>query len=216
MEFDFDAMPAADRAKILLSTVVPRPIAWVTSLSPEGVPNAAPFSFFNVMGIDPPIVVIGIQSHPENRFKDTGHNILSSTEFVVHLVSEATAEAMNVTCIDAPPGVDELQLAGLETVPSVKIKPPRIKASPVAFECKVHTSLTFSPRQAIVIGRVVHAHVHDQYVLDGERCYIDSPKLKLVGRMHGSGWYTRSNDQFVLERPEWADWVRAGKVADGG
>ena len=176
------------------------------------MPNAAPYSFFNVMGTDPPIVVVGVQSHPEKRFKDTGHNILTSAEFVVNLVSEATAEAMNVTCIDAPPGVDELRLAGLDTAPSVKIKPPRIAASPVAFECKVHTSLTFSPNQAIVIGRVVHAHIHDEYVLDRERCYIDTPKLKLVGRMHGAGGYTRTNDQFVLERPEWADWVKQGKV----
>ena len=212
MQFDFETMAPVDRYKILVSTVVPRPIAWVTSLNHDGVPNAAPYSFFNVMGTDPPIVVVGVQSHSERRFKDTGHNILSSTEFVVHLVSEATAEAMNVTCIDAPPGVDELRLAGLETAPSVKVKPPRIVASPVAFECKVHTSLTFSPHQAIVVGRVVHAHIHDEYVLDRDRHYIDTPKLKLVGRMHGTGWYSRSNDQFVLERPVWADWVKAGKV----
>lgn len=212
MQFDFDAMTATERYKILVSTVVPRPIAWVTTLTPDGVPNAAPYSFFNVMGNDPPIVVVGVQGHSENRFKDTGHNILNSAEFVVHLVSEATAEAMNVTCIDAPPGVDELKLAGLETAPSVKIKPPRIVASPVAFECKVHTSLTFSPNQAIVVGRVVHAHIHDEFVLDPARYYIDTPKLKLVGRMHGTGWYCRSNDQFILERPVWADWVKTGKA----
>lgn len=212
MQFDFDAMTAVERYKILVSTVVPRPIAWVTTLTQEGVPNAAPYSFFNVMGNDPPIVVIGVQGHPDKRFKDTGHNILSSSEFVVHLVSEATADAMNVTCIDAPPGVDELKLAGLETEPSVKVKPPRIAASPVAFECKVHTTLSFSPHQAIVVGRVVHAHIHDEYVLDRARCYIDTPNLKLVGRMHGTGWYSRSNDQFELERPVWADWVRTGKV----
>ncbi len=212
MQFDFDAMSANERYKILVSTVVPRPIAWVTSLTPDGVPNAAPYSFFNVMGNDPPIVVVGVQGHHEKRFKDTGHNILNSAEFVVHLVSEATAEAMNVTCIDAPPGVDELKLAGLETAPSVKVKPPRIKASPVAFECKVHTSLSFSPNQAIVVGRVVHAHIHDEYVLDPARFYIDTPKLKLIGRMHGTGSYSRSTDQFVLERPVWADWVKAGKV----
>jgi flavin reductase (DIM6/NTAB) family NADH-FMN oxidoreductase RutF len=108
---------------------------------------------------------------------------------------------MNVTCIDAPPGVDELKLAGLETAPSVKVKPPRIAASPVAFECRVHTSLTFSPNQAIVVGRVVHAHIGDEYVLDRERCYIDTPKLHLIGRMHGTGTYTKTNNQFQLERP---------------
>jgi flavin reductase (DIM6/NTAB) family NADH-FMN oxidoreductase RutF len=212
MQFDFEAMPAINRYKILVSTVVPRPIAWVTTLTPSGVPNAAPYSFFNAMGSDPPIVVIGVQSHAENRFKDTGHNILASAEFVVNLVSEATAEAMNITCIDSPPGVDELKLARLETAPSVKIKPPRIAASPVAFECRVHTSLTFSPNQAVVIGRVVHAHVHDEFVLDRERCYIDTPKLKLVGRMHGAQWYTKTSEQFPLERPVWAQWLKEGKV----
>lgn len=212
MQFDFDAMPAIDRYKILVSTVVPRPIAWVTSLDGDGAVNAAPYSFFNVMGVDPPIVVIGVQSHPEKRFKDTAHNILRSTEFVVNLVTEATAEAMNVTSIDAPPGVDELKLAGLSTEPSVKIAPPRIAASPVAFECRIHTALTFSPNQAIVVGKVVHAHVQDAYVLDPKRCHIDTPKLKLIGRMHGAEWYTRTNDQFPLVRPEWWEWVKSGKV----
>ncbi len=212
MQFDFEALSPANRGKILLSTIVPRPIAWVTTQTADGVPNAAPYSFFNAMGVDPPIIVIGVQSHPDKRFKDTGANILTSAEFVVNLVSEATAEAMNVTCIDAPPGVDELKLAGLEIAPSVKVAPPRIAASPVAFECKVHTSLTFSPNQAIVVGRVVHVHIHDEFVLDAERCYIDTPKLKLVGRMHGSGWYNKTGDQFVLERPVWADWVKQGKV----
>ncbi len=212
MDFDFETMPSHDRYKILVSTVVPRPIAWVTTINDQGVPNAAPYSFFNVMGTDPPIVVVGVQSHAEKRLKDTSHNILNSAEFVVHLVSEATAEAMNITCIDAPPGVDELQLAKLATIPSVKIKPPRIAASPVAFECKIHTSLTFSPNQAIVIGRVVHAHIHDAYVLDRQRCYIDTPKLQLVGRMHGTGWYAKTNDQFTLERPVWDNWVKEGKV----
>jgi flavin reductase (DIM6/NTAB) family NADH-FMN oxidoreductase RutF len=212
MQFDFETMSQNDRYKILISTVVPRPIAWVTTLDDNGVPNAAPYSFFNAMGTNPPIIVIGIQAHPEKRLKDTSHNILNSTEFVVNLVNEANAEAMNITCIDAPPGVDELKLAKLQTAPSVKVAPPRIAASPVAFECRVHTSLTFSPNQAIVIGRVVHAFVDDAYVLDAKKCYVDTPKMHLVGRMHGAGTYTRTNEQFVLDRPEWADWVKQGKV----
>ncbi len=212
MQFDFDAMSSIERYKILISTVVPRPIAWVTTLTDDGVPNAAPYSFFNAMGTNPPIIVIGIQAHPEKRLKDTSHNILNSTEFVVNLVNEANAEAMNITCIDAPPGVDELKLAGLQTAPSVKVKPPRIANSPVAFECRVHTSLTFSPNQAIVIGRVVNAFVDDAYVLDAKKFYLDAPKMHLVGRMHGAGHYTKTNDQFVLDRPEWADWVKQGKA----
>jgi flavin reductase (DIM6/NTAB) family NADH-FMN oxidoreductase RutF len=212
MEFDFETLAAVNRYKILISTVVPRPIAWVTTLTPDGVPNAAPYSFFNAMGSDPPVIVIGVQAHAENRYKDTGHNILRSPEFVVNLVSEELGEAMNITCIDAPPGVDELKLAGLEAAPSVKIAPPRIAASPVAFECRLVTTLSFGPNQAIVVGRVVHAHILDEMVLNKERCHVDTPKMKLIGRMHGSAWYTRTRDQFPLERPEWKDWVAKGKV----
>lgn len=212
MQFDFETMPKLNCYKIMISTVVPRPIAWVTSLDTKGTPNAAPYSFFNAMGVDPPIIVIGVQRHEQNRMKDTGQNILDAKEFVVNFVSESLSEAMNITCIDAPAGIDELKLAKLGTTPSAKVAPPRITASPVAFECRLHTTLSFSANQAIVIGRVVHAHVQDAYVLDSERCHIDTPKMKLVGRMHGAGTYTRTNDQFVLDRPEWADWVKQGKV----
>jgi flavin reductase (DIM6/NTAB) family NADH-FMN oxidoreductase RutF len=124
---------------------------------------------------------------------------------VVNLVTETTAAAMNVTCIDAPPEIDELRYAGLAPAPSAKIAPPRIAASPVAYECRTETSLSFSPNQSIVIGRIVHAHIDDAYVLDRERSYIDTPKLELVARMHGSGWYTRTRDLFQLQRPVWSD-----------
>jgi flavin reductase (DIM6/NTAB) family NADH-FMN oxidoreductase RutF len=212
MQFDFEAMTANDRYKIMMSTIVPRPIAWVVSLDADGTPNAAPYSFFNGMGSDPPILCIGVLRHPEKRFKDTAHNILETSQFVVNLVSEATAEAMNITCIDAPPGVDELKLAGLETTPSLKVKPPRISASPVAFECVTHTVMNFSPGQAMLIGRIVAAHVADDCVLDAAKHHVDTPKLRLVGRMHGSGTYVRTSDRFRMERPVWAEWMKAGKV----
>jgi flavin reductase (DIM6/NTAB) family NADH-FMN oxidoreductase RutF len=205
MQFDLEALPSSVGEKLLLATIVPRPIAWITTVSPSGVVNAAPFSFFNLMGVDPPIIAIGIQGHGKNRLKDTAENIRSSSEFVVNLVTETTAAAMNVTCIDAPPEIDELRYAGLATAPSAKIAPPRIAVCPVAYECRTETSLSFSPNQSIVIGRVVHAHIDDAYVLDRERSYIDTPKLELVARMHGSGWYTRTKDQFQLQRPVWSD-----------
>src|SRR5262249_10331500 len=149
-----------------------------------GVVNAAPFSFFNVMGHDPPTVVLGIL--PGNgRLKDTATNILERGEFVVNLVSEANAEAMNMTCIDAPPDVDELALAGLTAAPSRHIAPPRIVESPVSFECRTLTSLVTGPRQTIVIGRVLCAHVGDAFVQNAERCYIDTKGLRLIARMHG-------------------------------
>jgi len=209
MLFDMETLEAQNRYKILASTVTPRPIAWVTTLSEDGVVNAAPYSFFNALGHEPPTLALGLLAG-KGRFKDTATNILASGEFVVNLVSEKNAEAMNVTCIDAPPEIDELVLAGLTPAPSHAVRPPRIAESPVSFECRVLTSLVTGPRQTIVIGRIVRAHIDDAFVQDRERCYIDTPALRLVGRMHGSGWYARSTDLFEMTRPSWADWQRNG------
>lgn len=202
MLFDMEALPAPERYKILTATIVPRPIAWITTLSRAGIINAAPFSFFNMMGNDPPTLAIGMM--PQNgRLKDTAANILETGEFVVNLVAEANAEAMNETCIDAPPEVDELALAGLTAVPSYALRPPRIGEAPVAFECRVLTSLVTGPLQTIVIGRVVNAHIDDRFVIDAERRYIDTPGLQLIARMHASGTYLRSTDRFEMVRPSW-------------
>jgi flavin reductase (DIM6/NTAB) family NADH-FMN oxidoreductase RutF len=207
MLFDMETLPQQDRYKILVASVVPRPIAWVTTRSRAGIVNAAPFSFFNAMGADPPTVVLGIMPR-ECRLKDTAANIQETAEFVVNLVSEANAEAMNITCIDAPPGVDELELAKLTPVPSVAVAPPRIGESPISFECRLLAALVTGPLQTIVIGRVVRAHVDDAFVLDAKRCHLDTPKLQLIGRMHGSGVYVRSTDRFEMQRPTWAEWQK--------
>jgi len=207
MLFDMDKLEAQNRYKILASTVTPRPIAWVTTLSEQGIVNAAPYSFFNALGHEPPTLALGLLAG-KGRFKDTASNILATGEFVVNLVSEGNAEAMNVTCIDAPPEIDELALAGLTPAASHAVRPPRIAESPVSFECRVLTSLVTGPRQTIVIGRIVCAHVDDAFVEDKERCYIDTRGLRLIGRMHGSGWYTRSSDLFQMDRPIWAEWQR--------
>jgi flavin reductase (DIM6/NTAB) family NADH-FMN oxidoreductase RutF len=203
MLFDMELLEAQNRYKILASTVTPRPIAWVTTLSGSGVINAAPYSFFNAMGHEPPTLAIGMLAGT-GRFKDSAANILETGEFVVSLVAEKNAEAMNVTCIDAPPEVDELALAGLTPVASHAVRPPRIAESPVSFECKTLASLVTGPRQTVVIGRVICAHIDDAVVQDKERCYIDTQKLNLIGRMHGSGWYARTRDLFHMDRPTWA------------
>ena len=108
-------------------------IALITSLGPNGAVHAAPYSLFNVMGHDPAVAMVSVLAHPEARLKDTANNVLATKEFVINLVSEGVAEAMNITCIDAPPGINELELANLKTTPSVKVKPPRVTTSPVAF-----------------------------------------------------------------------------------
>jgi flavin reductase (DIM6/NTAB) family NADH-FMN oxidoreductase RutF len=219
MLFDMETLEAQNRYKILASTVTPRPIAWVTTRSEDGVVNAAPYSFFNALGHEPPTLALGLLAG-KGRFKDTATNILATGEFVVNLVSERNAEAMNVTCIDAPPDVDELELAGLTAAPSHAVRPPRIAESPVSFECRVLTSLVTGPHQTIVIGRILRAHIDDAVVQDKARCYIDTQALRLIGRMHGSGWYARCTDLFQMDRPAWAEWQRngaaVGQLPSGG
>jgi flavin reductase (DIM6/NTAB) family NADH-FMN oxidoreductase RutF len=212
MQFDIEKMAALDRFELLLGTVVPRPIALVTTLGEDGILNAAPYSQFTVLSYDPPLLLVSILSHPDRRLKDTAHNILATKEFTVSLVSEAIAEGMNVTCIDAPPGTDELKLAGLKTAASVKIKPPRVAASPVAFECRFLTSLSFGPNQATVIGQIVYGYVADQFVINAERGLVDTPELKLIGGMHGQKWYAKLSDRFEMERSTWAEWVHQSKA----
>lgn len=206
MLFDFDRISPENRYKLLVSTVVPRPIAWVVTLDLAGRVNAAPFSFFNAVSQDPPVVVIGIGGRGPGHGKDTAVNIRNHPEFVVNLVDAERAEAMNVTAIEWGPDVRELEEAGLDTLPSVKVKPPRIAASPVAMECVKHITVELGTDRSVVFGRVVAMHVRDDAVLDVGRCHIDTPKLDLIGRMHGRGWYARTRDRFEMPRIAVSEW----------
>ncbi|MDB5359009.1 MAG: hypothetical protein JWO51_306 [Rhodospirillales bacterium] len=206
MLFDFTELPAQARYKLLASTVTPRPIAWVVSRSAIGTVNAAPFSFFNVLSGDPPTVGISIGSRRPGAPKDTLANIQATGEFVVNLVSRDNAEAMNKTATEFPPGVDELAMAKLTRLPSVKVTPPRIAESPVAFECKLFQTVPLGPANTLVLGHVVAMHVRDDAVLDALKHYIDTPKLDLIGRMHGGGGYTTTRDQFQIPRIPLEDW----------
>jgi flavin reductase (DIM6/NTAB) family NADH-FMN oxidoreductase RutF len=214
MQFDFARLDARDGYKLIVSTVTPRPIAWVVTQSPAGQLNAGAFSFFNAFSGDPPVVGIGI-ARRGTQMKDSARNIAATGEFVVNLVSEEMVRAMNVTAIDFGPDVDEIAEAKLATLPSVRIKPPRIADSPVALECERITTVEIGDSRVIVIGRVLLMHVRDDCVLDPRRCYIDTPKLHLVGRMHGRGWYVRTTDRFELPRIDVKDWearVKEGVV----
>lgn len=206
MHWDMDKVGEPIAYKLLAATVMPRPIAWVVTQDREGRRNAAPFSFFNVMGTEPPVLAIAIQAEAGKGFKDTATNIFETAEFVVNLVPEDMVKAMNVTAIDAPAGVNELDLAGLQTVASLKVKPPRIAGSPVAFECRMLSSIVTGPHQVIVVGQVVSTFIEDRFVLNPERAYIDTPALNLVARSYGSS-YVRSHDTFELARPKWTDRV---------
>ncbi|MGH7042398.1 MAG: flavin reductase family protein [Acetobacteraceae bacterium] len=208
MFFDLAALDAQNAYKLLVSTVVPRPIAWVTTQDIDGSVNAAPFSFFNAVSGNPPVVAIGIGGRAPGDAKDTGGNIRRTGEFVVNLVSDALAKQMNITAIDFDKNVNELAEAGLTTVPSVKVRPPRIGESPVALECERLVIVDVGVDRSVVLGRVVAIHIQDDFVLDPARCYVDTQKLDLIGRMHGGGWYARTRDSFDLPRIPVTDWPK--------
>jgi flavin reductase (DIM6/NTAB) family NADH-FMN oxidoreductase RutF len=212
MQFDFQTMKPMDRYELLLGTVLPRPITVVTTLSADGALNAAPYSLFNVVSHDPPVLMIAVLPHPERRLKDTAANIFATCEFVVNLVPRSMAEAMNITNIDAPPGRNELKLADLRATPSASVKPPRVAASPVAFECRLLSALSFNSDQAVIFGEVITAFVSDRLVLDAAHGIVDAPKLDLFGAMHAARWYCSTADRFEMIRPTWAQWKAEGKV----
>ena len=206
MLFDFADIDSTNQYKLLISTVVPRPIAWVVSQDAKSRINAAPFSFFNAFSDDPPVVGIGIGSRNTGHPKDTRANIAEMRQFVVNLVSEDLAEAMNITAIEFPAEINELNEAGLTTLSSVHVKPPRIAESPVAMECELLQIVQLGEENGLVLGRVLAMHIHDDAVLDAKKSHIDTPKLKLLGRMHGSGWYARTSNLFQLARIKVDEW----------
>lgn len=204
MQFDMTAIPLGSRYKILNSTVTPRPIAWVSSMSPDGVVNVAPYSFFNVVGVNPGLVVLGLLKDPRTQgMKHTASNIMATGEFIVNLVSEADAKQMNLTSVEAPADVSEVDYAKLEMAPAVKIAPPRIATSPVSFECRKAAALEYGPGQTIILGEILMAHIRDEFITDPDKLYLDTPAMKLIGRTHGGGWYVRNSDSFQMKRPNY-------------
>ena len=214
MLFDMSKLDAQNTYKLLIATVVPRPIAWITTLDADGALNAAPFSFFNAMSGYPPIVCFGIGGRKPGDAKDTGNNIRRTGEFVVNLVSDELAEAMNVTAIDFAPDVNEFHESGVTPAPSALVKPPRILESPVSMECERLVIVDVGIDRSVVLGKVLAMHVRDDCVMDAARCYIDTPKLDLVGRMHGAGWYTRTRDRFEMPRIDVGDWTPRSKRSE--
>ncbi|WP_374529210.1 flavin reductase family protein [Novosphingobium sp.] len=204
MFLDFATLSPADRYKVLVNTITPRPIAWTVTKGRDGSVNAAPHSFFNALGDEPPLIVLGLLAHhARGDDKDTARLIRETGEFIVALVSEADAEAMNLTAADAPPGVDELAAAWVATRPATKISPPLIASAPVNFECKVWQIIDPSPRSTIVLGEIVAAHIADAYVQDAAKLRFDTQAMQLIGRQHGGGNYVRNADSFEMKRVGW-------------
>ena len=193
---------------IVLSSVGPRPIAWVSSLSASGQPNLAPFSFFNCVCMDPPLLAFAPGLRPakkEGRVdgvpKDTLRNVRETKEFVVNVVTYDLLQQMNITSGEYDSSVNEFELARLTPQPSKVVRPPRVRESPVSFECTLHQILDFSnapTSSSLVIGRIVAIHIDDAHIKEGR---IDRDSLDLIGRMGGMQ-YSRTTERVELERPK--------------
>lgn len=210
--FDFADLSPRDAYKIMIGTIVPRPIAWVTTVSPEGVANAAPYSFFNCLSADPPILALGVENKPDHSFKDTARNIRLTGCFTVNIVDRANAEAMAATAAGFDPDVDELAMAGLTAVPGDTVTCPRIGEAPVAFECERYLTLEVSASREIILGRALRVHVRED-IIDPVTKYSDHAKLDALGRMGGNG-YAATTDYFDLPTPTVDEVLR--RLAEGG
>jgi flavin reductase (DIM6/NTAB) family NADH-FMN oxidoreductase RutF len=195
MDVDFSQITAYQRYKLMASLIVPRPIALITTLSENDVVNAAPFSMFNMLGEDPPIIVVSINRLQDGRLKDTAANILRTGEFVVHLADEAIAAQMHGCGEAFGPEVSELQVVELTAVPSQTVKPPRIAEAPVAFECVLHEKLETASRY-VFIGRIQWLHARDG-LIDSETWRVRLQDYFPVGRF-GASFYIRTRDRFSL------------------
>jgi len=206
MIIDADDLDPTSSYKLLIGSVLPRAIAWVSTSSTSGVGNIAPVSFFTVVSRIPPILSISLQPRSDGvTLKDSFINIRDTGEFVVNLVDEALAERMNICAVDFPQGIGELAKAELHPVASVEVGPPRIAEAPVSFECKRITGLSLGARSTLEVGRVIHIHIRDDLV-DPEKFYVQTDKMRLIGRMHGRGWYARTSDLFLMDRISFAEW----------
>lgn len=212
MDIDFSQLTAYQRYKLMASLIVPRPIALVTTLGPTGVANAAPFSMFNMLGEDPPILMLSINRLHDGRLKDTAANILRSGEFVVHLTDEAMVEQMH-GCGDALPSeVSELTHVGLNAVPSRSVAPPRIAEAPVAFECVLHETLETESRY-VFIGRVQWLAVKEGLV-DTESWRVRLQDYHPVGRF-GASFYVKTGERFAVGSKEPAETDGSNAIKTG-
>jgi flavin reductase (DIM6/NTAB) family NADH-FMN oxidoreductase RutF len=194
-----------DRYKLLCAVVVPRPIALVTTLDANGAVNAAPFSFFNVFSEEPPLIVLGLQHKPDRTPKDTTRNIQRDGEFVVHMVDEALASAMNDCAVDFPAGESEVTALGLASLPSVDVKVPRLAAAPFALECRRSVALAFGPGRELLVGEVLRIHAREG-LLDKKNMHVDLAAYKPIGRLFGN-LYSYQREPFTMVRESHAEWT---------
>lgn len=190
------SLTQGSRYKLLTALVIPRPIAWITTLNEDGTVNAAPYSFFNVLGNRPPIIAFGPGEKVDGSLKDTPRNIASRGNFVVNLVHERVADAMHRSAAPFPAGISEVEALGLQVDPSVSVETPRISACKVSLECEHHSTIEIGENR-VVFGLVRYMHVRDG-LLDPETFLLKPGAFDGVGRLQGPGWYCSSKDRFDL------------------
>jgi flavin reductase (DIM6/NTAB) family NADH-FMN oxidoreductase RutF len=200
MQLDPSEMDQKSIYKLLTGTIIPRPIGWISSISEEGITNLAPFSFFNAVGDDPPHVMFsagrGLTSN-----QDTLNNVLKTKQFVVNMVTKELVEQMNMTAQGIPTHESEFDFANLTPIPSLKIKPPRVKESPITLECELVHHYTLENHKfggsTILIGRIVLFHIDENLVLDNYK--IDQEKYKPISRLAGAN-YSKIGEIFSVKR----------------
>ena len=196
MQIDFSTLTAYQRYKLMASLIVPRPIALVTTQNADGVVNAAPFSMFNMLGEDPPILMISISKLQDHLLKDTANNILANGQFVVHIADEPMAQQMHRCGDTLPADVSELDVVGLTTAPSRAVKPPYIVQAPVAFECELMETMENASRH-IFIGKVLWLHARED-LIDTELYRVRLQNYFPVARF-GASYYIRTRDRFSMD-----------------
>ncbi|MBM7046243.1 flavin reductase family protein [Rhizobium lusitanum] len=197
--FDFTTLSARERYKLMIGTIIPRPIALVTTVDELGRVNAAPFSFFNCLSADPPILALGVENNPDMSFKDTGHNIRMTEVFTVNIVSVAIAEAMHRCAAKYPRGIDELKEAGLTAMPGIKVASPWIAEAPASFECRRHITLELGKSRQIIMGEIIYAHYREGAV--DERLHVDPDVIDAIARLGGDTCST-IRDRFDMLTPK--------------
>jgi flavin reductase (DIM6/NTAB) family NADH-FMN oxidoreductase RutF len=203
MQIDPATQSKANNYKLLTNLVVPRPIAWISSQSQDGLVNLAPFSFFNAICGDPLYVIVSIGMNDEGKLKDTANNIVATSEFVVNMVTEDLFDAMNISAADFPPNQSELDAANLNTRPSVHVKTPRVAEAQASLECKLHGTQHLG-ENTLFIGQVVMFHVADHLL--GPRFHINN--FAPIGRLGSPSMYCRTTDRFDIARITYAEWLK--------
>lgn len=200
MLFDPNDLEYSAVYKLLTGAIIPRPIGWISTISEDGINNLAPFSYFNAVGDDPPHVMFST-GRGNNLNKDTLNNVLATKQFVVNMVTEDVVEQMNITAQSVPSDIDEFELAGVTPISSEKIKPMRVKESPIAFECElVHHYFLEDHKHGgacIIIGRIIMMHFDDSVLLDNYKINLEN--YKPVSRLAGSN-YAKIGELFSVKR----------------